>query len=232
MAEQKINGHGSPMLSDRFISILGHDLRNPISSIIMASEILVNSSLDEELLEVAQTIKRTAFRMSALVENVLDFSRSHLGEGIMLKRQTTNNFGKSVEQLLREIKIAHPEQEIIKDFQLESPVNCDVARMDQVISNLLLNAILHGEPGKPVYLNVKSNAEELCIEVINEGNSANLVDFEKMREPFYQSGQELTKKGLGLGLYIISRIVKAHGGTFNLDAHQRLIKFSVAIPSA
>jgi len=136
----------------------------------------------------------------------------------------------TLKEVITEFTIAHSETAIELEMDLITPVKADNKRLAQLFSNLLGNAISHGEKGKPVEVLVKSGTKglELCItnfgKAIDENTKAHLF------KPFSRGKVKHGQEGLGLGLFIASEIAKAHGGMINVESSNNRICFSVKLP--
>jgi phosphoserine phosphatase RsbU/P len=198
-------------LRDQFIAILGHDLRNPLGSIVAGASMLLRSELPEEEQKIIQIINRSSLRMAELINNIMDFARTRLGEGIIVNRQPTP-MEPVLQQVVEELRTIYPSRQIDTTIELATPVVCDGPRVAQLLSNLVANAITHGYPDTPVTISAinKENVFELM--VCNKGKQISPALLDKIFEPFTRESHSPSKNGLGLGLYIASQIAKAHKG--------------------
>ncbi|MDT0689888.1 GAF domain-containing sensor histidine kinase [Salegentibacter sp. F188] len=218
-------------LREKFIAILGHDLRNPLGTIRMCSDLLLQLSTDERSLKYAATIKSTSYRMQALIDNMLDFARGHLGDGIKLnKMKDCESLEKTLEQVLIEIAAVAPEQKIKTKINLTKAISCDEERIAQLFSNLLGNAIKHGDEGQPISVKAYTEDGNFKLAVSNAGEKISSEVKKHLFEPFYRQHSESTSGGLGLGLYISSEIAKAHGGEILVESTKEETTFTFVMP--
>ena len=128
--------------------MLGHDLRNPLAAISAGARILQRSGAlhEHKHLRVLDMINTTVTRMSDLIDDVLDFARGRLGSGIVLNRDAAQPLEPALEQVVDELRTSSPDRIIETNFDIAEPVNCDRARMGQLLSNLVGNALTHGAP--------------------------------------------------------------------------------------
>ena len=218
-------------LREQFIAILGHDLKNPVGTTRMSSELLLKMNLDERATKYAGIIKSTSFRMEGLIDNLLDFARGRLGEGIQLKKEVNNALlHESIEQVIKEIQAMAPEAQLEVDIRLDTGVNCDRERVAQLLSNLLGNAITHGAANKPIQVEVFSNKEMFSLAVKNQGDKIPQAAMDHLFQPFYRQNLSSHKQGLGLGLYISSEIANAHGGYMNVASTPEKTVFTFIMP--
>lgn len=213
LAEEKRNSE----LRDQFIAILGHDLRNPLATTRMSADILSLVSTNPEVLEQAEIIKSTSYRMNGLIENILDFARGKLGEGIQVNiKSDVTGLKKSLVQVVKEIQTVSPQREIDLQFDLTEPFSCDANRVAQLFSNLLSNADTHGAKDSPIKVEAITTKEEFFLSVFNKGEPVPASAKKHLFLPFYRENIKPEKKGLGLGLFIASEIARAHEGSLEV----------------
>ncbi len=217
VAEQELNKQKEIVtLREQLIAVLGHDLRNPLAAVTMAVDVLGTSpgAGDAPLLA---TLKRSTSRMKELVNNIMDFARTRLGEGIVLTRQDTL-LEPVLEQVVAEMKLIYPKRKITTSFEIIEPVNCDSHRISQLLSNLLANALLHGNANSPVYIRAIHNNGTLEISVTNHGGPIPADLQGQLFAPFTRETSRPSHHGLGLGLYICAEIARAHNGTLSFTS--------------
>lgn len=206
-------------LREQFIAILGHDLRNPIATTRMCADILLKLSQDDLVKRQAAMIKSTSFRMEALIENILDFARGRLGEGIILnKKQDHKALEEALLQVINELKAISPNRTIKANLAIEKYVNCDINRVSQLLMNLLSNADTHGHLDAPIKVSAVCNNGEFVLSVKNEGDKIPSTALKHLFQPFYREDAKPGKQGLGLGLYIASEIAHAHDGVLEVTS--------------
>lgn len=191
---------------EQMVAIVGHDLRNPLGAMMAGVDLLDGG--DDSQRGALRRMSKAGERMAGLVEQLLDLTRARLGEGIGFARRRGHvDICELLRQVIDEQIAMHPEREIVCDAPTPCHVYVDAERILQVLSNLLGNAIAHGAPG-PITARVGCNGDAI-VEIHNEGAMrAELLP--TLFEPFRQTRPG--SRGLGLGLFIASEIVKAHGG--------------------
>jgi signal transduction histidine kinase len=219
-------------LREQFIAILGHDLRTPLQAIYISSDRLAGKLTDLSDQAVAARIKAGAHRMSALISDVLDFARGRLGGGIALELATDCNIAAGLSAVVEELRDANPSCHIIADIDVARSVRCDLGRIQQVAANLLGNAVTHGLPHGPIKLCVRTDDEDLVLEVWNAGTPIPAASIDKIFEPFWRHSSSSTRNGLGLGLHICSQIVRAHGGRLGVTSTHAGTQFTARFPLA
>ena len=207
------------LLREQFIAILGHDLRNPLASIISANFLLANSSSGEFDKKLIGIMQKSAGRMGELINSVMDFASARLGGGISVNFAETE-LEPVLIQVIDELRIAWPERTIECIYNIGAPVFCDASRLSQLFSNLLANAITHGSADKPVYVNASLQNNIFELSVINGGLPIPPEAMERLFKPFTREEAHPSQNGLGLGLYIASEIAKAHNGSLTVTSNK------------
>lgn len=204
---------------DTFLAILGHDLRSPLSAIANSSLYLEAPGLlpSGAPLDAVRRISRGAMRMSSMIRDLLEYTRTRLGRAIPISPQAV-----SMEKICRiaydEIRAAHPE----RIFRLETSGalegQFDSERLQQVLSNLLNNAVRHGSRNEPIVLAARGEADKITVQVKNYGRPIPADQLQVIFNPLVQIPSALVDEdvdpsnSLGLGLYIAHEIVAMHGG--------------------
>lgn len=205
-------------LREQFIAILGHDLRGPLNGIAAGAQYLQlpTAGLGPQALSVAQRIANSTRRMTALIDDVLDFATGRLGGGFDLQLSEVHDAADALREVVAEHQLAHPERQIMADIEADHPVHCDRGRLQQLASNLLGNALTHGAPDEPVQLSAKIDDASIVITVTNAGDPIPETALPYIFTPFWRRSTSTAREGLGLGLFICSQIVKAHGGALEV----------------
>jgi signal transduction histidine kinase len=214
-------------LREQFIAVLGHDLRNPLNAVRVGAELMRMTPLDERAEPVLTLIEKSVTRMAGLVENVLDFARARLGEGLSLDRVADAEIRKVLEQVIEELRVAWPGREIRAEFSLARPVDCDPSRVAQMFSNLLANALTHGDPDGPVWVRARCDVGGgFELSVANLGEPIPPDTAARLFQPFTRADARPGREGLGLGLYIASEIAHAHGGALEVTSTVEETRFT------
>jgi len=216
------------VLREQFIAVLGHDLRNPLASIDAGIKLLQKPHIDEKSMAIIGLMQKSVERMTAIINDVLDFARGRLGGGIPLKL-TQEPIDSLLLQVIRELQLSHPDNAIETDLHLDRQVVVDRERIGQLFSNLLGNALTHGHRNAPVKVRARTSDERLEISVSNEGQAIPSGILARLFLPFAR-GEQSAQQGLGLGLYIASEIAKAHGGKITVQSSADQTTFSFAMP--
>jgi signal transduction histidine kinase len=213
-----LDARAASELREQFIAILGHDLRNPLQAAYASSDMLQRKLTDPDLLVFASRIKTNVNRMSALIDDVLDFARGRLGGGIGIELTEVPNINTGLTTVVQELQDAQPECKILSSISVDRSVRCDLGRLQQVASNLLANALTHGRPHTPVKFTARADDTDLILQVWNAGDPIPPESIDKIFEPFWRHSVSGSRNGLGLGLHICSQIVRAHEGQISVTS--------------
>jgi signal transduction histidine kinase len=205
-------------LREQFIAILGHDLRNPLQAIFASSDLLMRQVVHPAHAQMAGRIKTNARRMASLIDDVLDFARGRLGGGINVELTEVENISAGLMTVVQEFQDTQAYCQILADFQVTRSVRCDLGRLQQVASNLLGNALTHGQPNQPIRISARNDEHDLVLEVWNTGDPIPAESLSKIFEPFWRHSVSASRNGLGLGLHICSQIVRAHHGRISVTS--------------
>ena len=216
-------------LREQFIAVLGHDLRNPLASLDSAFRLISKANLDDHSKQIAELARASITRMAGLIDNVMDFARGRLGGGIPLDMRQVD-IEPVILQVVDELRIANPMRTIESDVNLPTRVDCDPGRLGQVVSNLLANALVHGDHAGIVRLNASQSIDDFVLWVANSGRPIPTEILGSLFEPFHREDARASQRGLGLGLYISSEIVKEHGGVLSVTSDEMETRFTVTLP--
>ena len=203
---------------ERFIAILAHDLRNPLHAVFANGDLLERKITDPALSAAASRIKTNVRRMSSLIDDLLDFARSHLGRGIGLELTDEQNVEARINEVVQEFQDAQPHRKIIAHISIGRSVRCDIRRVQQVASNLLGNALTHGRASSPIAITAMADTQDLVLQVWNAGEPIPVEYLDKIFEPFSRPAGGASQDGLGLGLHICAAIVRAHEGRISVTS--------------
>lgn len=205
-------------LREQFIAVLGHDLRTPLSAIRMSADLLESKVEDKRSRTLLSAIRTSSVRMGVLIENILDFARGRLGNGIPVQRKLVDDLQQTLRQTLEEIQVAYPQAKFIDSLEVPAGVYCDPLRISQLLSNLLGNAVTHGSIAEPILLKAFAEGDEIVISLTNQGTPIPPALMPLLFEPFSRSEAGQRHEGLGLGLYIAGQIANAHNGTLSVTS--------------
>jgi signal transduction histidine kinase len=215
------------------LGMLGHDMRSPLQTIQMTASYLVALNAGENVTRAGSRLIRSGARMHALLDDLCDFNRTKLGLGINIAPTQVDLaavFGDELDQL----RTIHPDRRLRLAIAGECRGVWDGQRLQQMLGNLVLNAIRYGAPDTPVRVSVTGEDADVRIVVANNGAAIAPADIEQIFEPLKRGADHEEKyeedSHLGLGLYIVREIVKAHGGEIDVRSEQGETAFSVRLP--
>jgi signal transduction histidine kinase len=212
-------------LREQFIAVLGHDLRTPLGSILMAVEVGKRKEPDSAMRSLLDHIGRSAHRISALVDDVVDFTRGRMGGGIALELRREDNLHLAFAQVVEELRGLHPERRIVARLEPIATLLCDRGRMAQMLSNLLNNALVHGDPARPVEVTASEENGVFQLTVTNAGPRIPDEIRRQLFKPFWRGSVKVSREGLGLGLFIVSEIARSHGGSIEVLTSDKATSF-------
>lgn len=216
---------------NQFLAVLGHDLRTPLS-VVLTTATLVARQGDKGATAAARIVSSVE-RMRRMVNDLLDLTRTRLGNGIPIKPAPVDLDGIARDGV-SEFRAIHPECTL--EFHAEGDLRgyWDPDRLSQVLSNLIGNALQHGEPDRPIDVTARGDPDRVVIDVHNEGSPIPEALQASIFEPMVrhvrgdESGQ---RTSLGLGLFIVREIALAHGGTVSVTSTAgEGTTFSVRLP--
>jgi signal transduction histidine kinase len=217
-------------LREQFIAVLGHDLRNPVGAVRNVAQLMQSGRLDEQgIKKFAGVLMNSSQRMSGLIANLMDFARGRLGTGLKIEPADIS-LTEPLLHVIEELKLVHRESIIDAHIHLPELLNMDSKRIAQLFSNVLGNALSHGEAGRPVTVTINADDERFYLSVLNHGIDIPETTLAKIFEPFARGSVDDGHEGLGLGLFISSEIAKAHGGKLEARSSDQVIEFILTIP--
>ncbi len=222
---------------DMFLGILGHDLRNPLGAISGWAELQRRATTVDRQAELASRILISSARMSHMITDLIELTRVRLGSGIVVRRAAAD-MRRICVNAIEEMEAIYPD----RSFQLNCDADLfgewDAARMTQVLSNLLGNAIQHGSGSFPVTITAKNIDRSVGLAVHNQGAAIPADAIPLLFDSLFQSGSseraaDDRSSSLGLGLYIAKEIIAAHGGSIEVrSSDDEGSTFYVRVPRA
>jgi signal transduction histidine kinase len=199
---------------DRYIGVLGHDLRNPLAAIRMGLQLLLQSqTIGSRDRGRVMRMVGTADRMHDMIRDLLDFTRTSVGG--FPHRPVATDLRRLCDAAVDELRAVHPERTITVDVSGDLTGVWDPDRLKQALLNLLGNAIDHGGDG-PVGIRIEGAGQDVVLTVHNDGEPIPASVLPVLFEPFRRG--DGSPHGLGLGLYIVREIVRSHGGAIEVHS--------------
>jgi signal transduction histidine kinase len=209
---------------DTFLAMLGHDLRTPLGALAGSLELVGRPELGaDQRARSLQVGKRSVASISQMITDLLEYTRSRLGRGIQVVPQSSDMVD-LCSDVLDEMRAAYPDQAFAAAASGDLVIAFDAPRMRQVLVNLLVNAVQHGERGQPVTLEAQGDDERVRVTVRNSGKPIPADALQVIFNPLVQVAEsqadpeQRTSTSLGLGLYIAREIVTGHGGTIGVTS--------------
>jgi len=219
-----------------FLAILGHDLRNPLGTVVTGSQFIMAAvDIPPKYILVATRMYNSATRMSKLISDLIDFTRTHLGPGIPIHVRQ-GDLVKTCEEVVNELRTSQPEMQI--DFHSPARIDAifDGARIAQMLSNLAGNAIQYGDTEMPITIELKRSGDDVVITVNNHGAPIDADKLARVFDPMVRIAASTDAvasehTSLGIGLFISREIVQAHAGRIDVASNaQQGTTFAVTIP--
>ncbi|WP_017932506.1 PAS domain-containing sensor histidine kinase [Robiginitomaculum antarcticum] len=217
-------------LREEFVAVLGHDIRNPLASIIAASRIMRRAEQSDKNLDLLDAIEKSVGRITRLVDDVNDFTRTRLGGGLILHIEPDRALVPALDAAVAEIQVVNPSADIRSSIDIHQNVKCDISRIQQLVSNLLANAVTHGDISRPVRLRAHIEDGHFKIAICNAGEAIPPETQTMLFKPFFREEISASKNGLGLGLYISRQIALAHGGDLSVTSDEDETVFEFIMP--
>ncbi|HEX7706591.1 MAG TPA: HAMP domain-containing sensor histidine kinase [Thermoanaerobaculia bacterium] len=218
-----------------FLATLGHDLRAPLNAMMLSAQVLARSGqLDDENRQIASRMATYGHVMTGMIHDLLDFTRTRLGAGmpIVVAPLVLSTL---CEEVLEEFRTAYPDRRLCFEAAGDVSGQWDAARLRQVLSNLIANAIEHGEADGAIEVWARSEGSKVLLTVTNQGPVIASSELPTIFNPFVRatSMRRSNKRrgGIGLGLYIAREIVLAHAGTISVASSETTgTVFTVCLP--
>ena len=218
---------------ERFLAILGHDLRTPLGAIITSTKFMLDADeLREPYLTLVTRVATSARRMNQMVADLLEFTRTRFGDSIPIVRAETD-VRKILHDVVSEVAATYPSSTLQIETTGELVGRWDPDRLTQALTNLVGNAVQHGSEKSPIKVAARGEPNEVVISVHNEGPAIPKKElaqiFEAMKHDRVDGARD--RRHLGLGLYIVDKIVAAHGGSIDVrSSRERGTTFTVHLP--
>lgn len=212
------------------LGMLGHDMRSPLATIRVTASHLAALNAGEKVSVAAARLIRSGASMQALLDDLMDFSRTNLGVGIRVVAAEID-LGTIVTDELEQLRGAHP-QRCIELAVSGNTLGCwDSARLQQLLRNLTSNALSYGAHDAPVCVALRGEEASVLIEVTNRGPELDTATLRTLFDPLTRGPTQGDEHGsLGLGLFIVREIARAHGGDVEVRSAQGETTFAVRLP--
>jgi signal transduction histidine kinase len=220
------------MARNLLLGMLGHDMRTPLWAIRMTAEFLQKLNAGTEVSEAAAVLIRSGTSMQALLDDLVDFNRTRLGVGVNISPAVVDLSSRFSDEL-KMLRRAHPGHALELKLVDDTTGYWDGHRLQQLLRNLVVNAIKYGAATSPVRIVLSGDVSELIIEVINAGPVIEQAALDQLFEPLKRGShheQSASDGSLGLGLFIAREIALAHGGHIHATSIDEETTFTVRLP--
>jgi signal transduction histidine kinase len=213
------------------LGMLGHDMRNPLNAIQMTASYLAALNAGAEVSEAAFRLIRSGASIQALLDDLVDFNRTKLGLGINITLANVD-LAKVCADEVEQLRGAHPGRRLELEVIGDTWGLWDGLRLQQLLRNLVSNAIKYGETDAPVRVVLTGEGASVRIEVVNSGPGLEQSDLNQIFDPLKRGSVQHhdTYDSLGLGLYIVREVARAHGGEIDVRSDKGETVFAVRLP--
>jgi signal transduction histidine kinase len=214
------------------LGMLGHDMRSPLNSILTTASYLAALNAGELVSAAAARLIRSGASMQALLDDLADFNRTKLGLGINVTRSEID-LAVPVADELEQSRGAHPQRPIELAVSGDCRGQWDGLRLQQSLRNLVSNAIKYGMPDTPVRVALRGEERDVCLEVTNRGPAIHPSTLSEIFDPLKRGtaqGDRDDQGNLGLGLFIVREVARAHGGEVEVRSHEGETTFAIRLP--
>jgi signal transduction histidine kinase len=224
--EERARREEMDRLRDLFLGAVGHDLRNPLNAIVMGAKLL-RTKHETSQVSVVERIERSARRMNEIIDDTLHLVRDRFAGKVPLKLASTD-LDTVCRSVLAELRTIRPDREIQLDVHGDVGGVWEAAKLARIVSNLVGNALKHTRQG-PVCVRIDGDTETVTLAVHNGGPAIAPEILPRLFEPFRRG--QTSAEGVGLGLYIVREIARAHGGTVEVRSTEAAgTTFAVTLP--
>jgi sigma-B regulation protein RsbU (phosphoserine phosphatase) len=200
------------LFAEQMIGIVSHDLRNPLTTIAMGSALLAREKPTATQERLLSKITRATDRANRLIGDLLDFTQARVGKGLRISTEPIDLHA-VVEDALDELSLTHPARTLEHVRAGEGEGSGDANRLAQMIGNLVSNAVVYSRPETPITVTSMIDATSFSIAVHNEGVPIPAETQESLFRPMTRGTKAISKgRSVGLGLFIVREIARAHGG--------------------
>jgi signal transduction histidine kinase len=215
-----------------FLGVLGHDLRSPLSAIVMTSQLIAHMAVDAPVASAAQRLIRSGERMRELLDQLLVYNRVQMGVGFEVDRADVD-LARACRDEIELLQASMPDTKIVFRFPDTVRGMFDAGRIREALANLVVNARKYGMSGSDILVELRDEGTGIALEVRNAGDPIPREALDLLFEPLRRggvSGGESEQASLGLGLFIVDQIVRAHAGTVRVESAQGRTTFTLHLP--
>lgn len=216
-----------------YMGVLGHDLRNPLSAIMgMQSIFKISENLSEKEKSILMHSISSSKRMAELIDNLLELTNVRLGGGLKITK-TEVDLSKQGKKIIEELRLGYPKATLVLETEDTVEGEWDRLRLEQLMTNLITNAIRYGKPDHPIKIKISTKGEDAILDIHNEGTPIP----KSLQETIFTGNFDDSRKhstnddSYGLGLYIVKEIVDGHNGEIQVTSTEKKgTNFKVILP--
>ena len=215
-----------------FLGVLGHDLRSPLSAIVLTSQTIAQMAIDAPIAGAAQRLIRSGERMRDLLDSLLVYNRAGMGLGFEIRKADVD-LAHECRQEIELLQAAMPDARIHFHAPALLRGRFDAGRLREALANLVVNASKYGARGGDIHVVLQEAGQDVELAVENAGDAISPETLDLMFEPLRRggvAGNEEERASLGLGLFIVDQIVQAHGGTIRAESAEGKTTFRMHLP--
>lgn len=217
-------------LREQFIAVLSHDLRSPLQAVNSGMR-LIAPQLNDEGQMIVSMVQRSTGRMAELIRHVMDLAQERLGGGLRIESLSAAPLAAAIEDVVAETRATWPGRVIELEADGIGLVRSDPARIAQLLSNLLNNAISYGAKDAPIRVEARTEDGVFTLSVANAGERLPAGILQDLFQPYVRAKAKPDRDGLGLGLFIAAAIAKAHGGAMEVTSTDAQTRFTLRMPA-
>lgn len=210
LSRRSADAEDRALLAEQMVGIVSHDLRNPLTAISAGLELLGEVEAAARQTKIRAHMRHAVERAVRLIHDLLDFTSARLGSGLVLSRRAVD-VRAVLSDAVTELKLIFPDQPIQATVVGQTCFSLDPDRLVQLVGNLVTNAVRYGEAGRPINITV-ATGDVLELEVHNEGPPIPPAQQARLFDAMVRGSTHAQVEGVGLGLFIVRAIARAHGG--------------------
>jgi sigma-B regulation protein RsbU (phosphoserine phosphatase) len=211
LGRRRAEAEDRALFAEQMMGIVSHDLRNPLATIKMSAQLMGRGELSPAQQRALNRIDNSTSRALRLITDLLDFTQARIGQGIKVSHVPIE-LHRIVAESVEELSSAFPGRAIEHIAAGQGECTGDPDRLAQLIGNLVGNGMSYGAPEHPVRVRSEIGAEHFTISVHNQGSPIPAELLPHLFDPMVRGTNGSSGRGLGLGLYIVREIARAHGG--------------------
>jgi sigma-B regulation protein RsbU (phosphoserine phosphatase) len=217
------------LFAEQLVGMVSHDIRNPLSVIHMSAVLLERGVGPEQQKAALARVTRAAQRVQHLIGDLLDFTQARLGRGLST-RPARCDLHQAVAEGVAELAVAFPERTLRVERSGAHACVADADRVMQAVGNLVANAATHGDRSQPITVRTESDGRSFRVSVHNHGQPIPPEVLPALFQPMVRGAGAGASKGVGLGLYIVREIARAHGGRVAVQSGAEGTTFALELP--